>query len=280
MPVSRPVGGEGLNRYVRTGYAGVPAVRLLGDGHRLGRAIEGARPTHGHAPDLRQDQVAIVETDAAMLADLRIGEAVVATPPSEAGIARCLAGSHATEERLEGAIQSREHILQDLRVDLRVLGESAFQVGQFGLLLGVRGTPACSASPPRLALLKGGVRERAAMPQDGFQRLFLFGQWLQFVPVGLADCRPCPSATFCLLGGKAARSGNLAARTGHPACIPMPEGRVPQPRGVLAQMGRGMSLASPCGPLYNQVIPSAPRRSAGRVGLRGRAMRWSVARAG
>ncbi len=186
-----PGGCEGLNRYVRAGYAGVPAVRLLGDRHRLGRAIEGARPTHGHAPDLRQDQAAIVETGAAMLADLRIGEAVVAAPPSEAGIARRLAGSHATEERLEGAIQSQEHILQDLRVDLRVLRACRFQARQFGLLLGVRGTPAFSASPPRLALFPGGVRERAALPQDGFQRLFLFGQWLQFVSV--CSWRSCGS---------------------------------------------------------------------------------------
>ncbi len=56
-----PSGGQGLHRHIRTGEADVPAVRFPTDRDRLGRSLNRAGPAHGDAPNLGQDQEAVVQ---------------------------------------------------------------------------------------------------------------------------------------------------------------------------------------------------------------------------
>src|SRR5262249_52242856 len=112
-------GGQRPNRHTRTGEAGVPAVRLTADRHRLGCALQRTRPADGDPADLGQDQEAIVERGT--VAELLVGETGVAMHTLKAGIAWRLARLDAAEEGLECPIQAGEHVLQDLRVHVAVL---------------------------------------------------------------------------------------------------------------------------------------------------------------
>ncbi len=60
---------------------------------------------------------------------------MVAVAPLEAREARGLPFLQAAEECLIRLIKPGEHILQDLGVDGRIVGECRFQVGQLALLL-------------------------------------------------------------------------------------------------------------------------------------------------
>ena len=136
MPVSRPVRGSGCVGHLGTGEGDVPAIRLSADGDGLGRALQWARPTHRNAPDLRQDQEAVVQPRAAVLTHLGIGEAVVAVAALEARIPRRFTRRHPPEERLERLVQPMQHVLQDLGVEVPVLGTHLLDARQLCRLQG------------------------------------------------------------------------------------------------------------------------------------------------
>jgi hypothetical protein len=70
-----------------------------------------------------------------VLSDLWIAEAVVTGAALETRIAWCGAVSDTLKERLKGAVDTEYDILQNLDVDLAVLGHGLFDAGQLGLLL-------------------------------------------------------------------------------------------------------------------------------------------------
>src|SRR5258708_39832234 len=77
---------ERLRRYLRTGATDIPAIGLARDRDGFGRAFQWAGPAHREAPDLRQHQVAGIQSRAAVFPRLRIGAAVVPLTPLEAGV--------------------------------------------------------------------------------------------------------------------------------------------------------------------------------------------------
>ena len=87
--------------------ARVPAIGLPADRDRLGRAFQWARPADSNAPDLRQNEKAVIKASAAMLTQLWIGDTVVAVTSVEAGIARRLPLADALKECLKRAIYAR-----------------------------------------------------------------------------------------------------------------------------------------------------------------------------
>src|SRR5258708_3783072 len=99
------------------------------------------------------------------MAELLVGEAVVAARPLEARIAWRLTRLHATEEGLEGSIEPRQYVLQHLGVDVVVFGPHLFDRRQLGAL--ACGGDAHAAFVPGIApLLQGGVVEFPAAAQD------------------------------------------------------------------------------------------------------------------
>src|SRR5581483_7827060 len=117
-------GWQGLRGNISARDDGIPPIRFFGDRDGFGRAFQRARPAHGDASDLAQHEKAVIESRA--VAILLVGETVIAVAPLEA---RCLPSFHPAEERLIGLVQSRQDILQDLRVDVSVFRERRFQVG-------------------------------------------------------------------------------------------------------------------------------------------------------
>ena len=89
MPVSWPVAGKGCvgtsaqEKQTYRPSASREVVTVL-------VSLRVAGPAHRHTPDLRQNQEAVIQSCAAMLAHLRIGEAVVAVAAMITGIAGCL----------------------------------------------------------------------------------------------------------------------------------------------------------------------------------------------
>src|SRR5262249_47030354 len=131
--------GQDFRWHVGTRSACIPTAWFSADRDRLGRTLKRARPAHGDAPDLGEDQEAVVQPSATVLPHLRIGEAGVAADTLKAGIARRLASADAAEECLKGVVQPQEHILQDLGIDLGELRAGLLQIWQFRLLLVVGG---------------------------------------------------------------------------------------------------------------------------------------------
>jgi hypothetical protein len=76
----------------------------MADRHRLGGALKGPRPSHCDAPDLGEDQEAVVQPRTSVLSDLGIGEARVLPPALKAGIARRRTGLDPAKERLKGTL--------------------------------------------------------------------------------------------------------------------------------------------------------------------------------
>ena len=75
---------QGSYWHINTGEADIPAIGFPAERDSLGRALQGARPAHGDAPNLGQDQEAIVERRA--IAELLVGEGVIASRvPGSAG---------------------------------------------------------------------------------------------------------------------------------------------------------------------------------------------------
>ncbi len=60
-----PFGGwQWLNSNLSPGNDDIPTIRLIGDGDSLGGAFNGAAPTHTDAPNLGEDEKALVECGA------------------------------------------------------------------------------------------------------------------------------------------------------------------------------------------------------------------------
>jgi hypothetical protein len=101
---------------------------------------------HADAPDRGEDQDAVLQRGA--VAILLEGEGVIAVAPLEAREPRLRAPLDATEERLLGLLQPRQHVLQHMRVDGGVLRECGPHRLQLGFLL--------EARDGGMALLPGG----------------------------------------------------------------------------------------------------------------------------
>jgi hypothetical protein len=71
----------------------------------------------------------------------------------------------APEERLEGAVEAGEQVLQDLGMDGAVLGPHLFDIGQLGVLAS-EGDAHAALLPRFFAFLQGGVVELAAAAYD------------------------------------------------------------------------------------------------------------------
>jgi hypothetical protein len=192
-----------LGGYLRTGNAGVPPIRFPADGDGLGGAVEWQRTVQpdGNTPNLGEAEDTTIQHRAAMLAHLRIGEAVVAVPALEAGITGRLAHLDAAEERLKGLVQAVQHILQDLRVEVAVFGPHLLDARQLRRLHGeAHGDVAFL--PRQCPFFQPGVVQLAAAPQDRLQHPFLRGRWHQAVLEGFAHTLLFHTYTFCLIGGK------------------------------------------------------------------------------
>src|SRR5260221_14289747 len=88
MPVSLPVRGSGsvarwLGGHLRAGEGGVPPIRLLGDGDRLGGAFYGTVQSEGDTANLGEAEHPAVQDGAVPV--FREREGVVAVSPGEAG---------------------------------------------------------------------------------------------------------------------------------------------------------------------------------------------------
>src|SRR5215469_16050256 len=82
-------GWEGLQRHPGAGEAAVPAISFLRDGDRLDGAEQGTTPADGDPSDFGENQAAVIKRGS--IAELFVGEAVVAVASLEARIARLLA---------------------------------------------------------------------------------------------------------------------------------------------------------------------------------------------
>src|SRR5579885_2044301 len=109
---------ERARRHLGTGKTGIPAICFSGDRHRLGRALPGATrtaPAHSNVAQFREDQGAVIQ--GSTVAELLIGERMVAALPLEARVAGLLAVLDAAEERLKRPVEAGQDILQDLGMD-------------------------------------------------------------------------------------------------------------------------------------------------------------------
>ena len=121
---------EWLRRDLHTRERDVPAIGLARDRDGLRRAFQWARPPHRKTPDLRQHQETVVQPGAAVLTHLRIGEALVAVAALEARIPWLLACFHAAEERLVRLVQAVQDVLQDLGIEVPVVGTRLLEARQ------------------------------------------------------------------------------------------------------------------------------------------------------
>ena len=69
-----PRRGKGLRRHVGAGADGVPAVRLLGEGDGLGCSLQRARPAHGDAANLGEDEETVIQPRAVVVLRIVNGE--------------------------------------------------------------------------------------------------------------------------------------------------------------------------------------------------------------
>src|SRR5262249_41998156 len=149
-----------------TREADIPAVRFPAHRDGLDRARHWAGPPHRDPPDLREDQEAVIETRA--VAELFVGEAVEAIASLEAGEVCLLALLHAAVERLIRLVEARQHVLEHMTVDGRILGEGCPDVLQLGFLLKA-GDRQAAALPGGDALFESDVVELPAPQQDALQ---------------------------------------------------------------------------------------------------------------
>ena len=89
--------------------------------------------THGETPDFGEDQKAVIQRRP--IAELFVGEGVVARRALIAREARLLASHQSAKERLVGFVESRQHILQDVAMDGGVPWERSADSLQLCLLL-------------------------------------------------------------------------------------------------------------------------------------------------
>src|SRR5262249_7252717 len=122
--------------HIGTGDRNVPAISLAADGDRLGCTREGTRPPDRDAPDLGEDQTAIVKPRA--VAIFLEGEGLEAITALEAWKAGLLTPLHAAEEHLVGLVEPRQHILEHMAVDGGIVWELGADVLELGFLLVAR----------------------------------------------------------------------------------------------------------------------------------------------
>jgi hypothetical protein len=107
--------------HLGTREASVPPVSKEADGDGLWGALEWTVQPQRDTADLGEAEDSAIERCTAMLAHLRIGEAVIAIPALEAGEPRLLTRLHAAEEGGKRSIQSVQY-LQDQRAEVAVVG--------------------------------------------------------------------------------------------------------------------------------------------------------------
>ncbi len=155
-------------RHLGTGDGDIPAVRLFRDSDGLGRALDGARPLYAEAPNLGEDERAVIQPCPVTVFFVGERAVAIAIAPFEAREAGLLAALYPPEERLLGLVQPRQHVLQHMAVDrgvLRILRPDGLQLGF--LLVAREGDTA--SLPGGDALLQGRGVEGAAAPQDNLQ---------------------------------------------------------------------------------------------------------------
>jgi hypothetical protein len=170
---------------------------------------------HRDAPNLRLVEHPAVQRGTAMLtvcAHLQKGEAVIAVLALQARVAGLRTGLQTADEGGTRLIQTIEHVLHDLRVDVVVFGPHRLDGRQLCRLHDNAHRDAAPL-PRRCALLQASVVAFAAAPHDRLQRPFLLGRWQQLVCEGLAHTVALLFHTqrFCLLGKKPARIGTVVA---------------------------------------------------------------------
>jgi hypothetical protein len=124
---------ERLYGYISAREADIPAIRFPADRHRLRLAFNRSGPANDNPPDLGEDQDAVLQRGA--VATLLIGEAVVVIRARKARLARRLTTRDAPEERLEGTVELGERVLQDLGMDVAVLGRTTVLSGNCALCI-------------------------------------------------------------------------------------------------------------------------------------------------
>jgi hypothetical protein len=139
----------------------------------------------------------------------------------EARIAWRLARLRPAEEGLEGPIQSRQHVLQHLGVDIMVFGAHVLDGRQLGTLAG-SGDAHPALLPGVTAFLETSIVEFAAPTQYKRQRTFLRSSGLEFVLVRLAhrDRLLVHASLFCLIGTKSARGAGYSSPGSSPVFYP------------------------------------------------------------
>jgi hypothetical protein len=180
---------QGVGGHVRAREAAIPAVSFMGDGHRLDGALKRATPPHRNAPNLGEHEAPIVKRRP--VAELLVGETGVAALALETRISWLFSSLHPAKEGLECPVQPGQHILQDLGMNVLVLGSHVLDGGQFGTLVGA-GDAHPALLPSVAALLESSIVEFPTAPQDECHLLLLLLSWQEFVLKGFADgCRCC-----------------------------------------------------------------------------------------
>ena len=116
----------------------VPPIGFLSDRDRLGCALNGSMHLERDAANVREREDPTIQRRA--VAVRGSGEAAVAV--LEGGAPRLIASANAAEERLLGPLQTPQHVLQDLGMDLTVDWASGFEIRQFVCLVMVVGETA------------------------------------------------------------------------------------------------------------------------------------------
>src|SRR5260370_23263474 len=115
---------------------------------------------------------------------------------------------HAKKEGLKGRVQTSQHILHDLGVEVLVLGPLRFDVGQLGAVAG-HGDVHATHAPGFPTLLQARIVEFPTPAQDKPQRPFLLGSGLEFVLESLAHALLIHMSLFCLADAQPARVGAI-----------------------------------------------------------------------
>src|SRR5215469_12651242 len=180
-----PIGDwQWVHRHIDTGETPVPAIGFLGNRDGFDGAFTRAAPPDSDPSDLGEYQLVVI--DGGSSAELLVGETRGAVGALQARIPWLFAILHPAEEPLEGAVQAGQHVLQDLRVDVLVLGPHRFDAGKIGALLGTDDAHAACV-PGVAAFLQSGIVEFPAATQNKCHPLLLLGSRLELVLEGLAD---------------------------------------------------------------------------------------------
>src|SRR5262249_27270717 len=142
-----------------------------------------------------------------------------------------------------GAFNTQYHILQRLRIDLRICRHSLFDAGQFSFLLVVADGDA--AHPPRLTpLTDGGIVDLATQHQGTLQQPLLSEGRFESIRVGFTDTLLFHTILFCLIGAQPANIGTIVPLASRPTFIPVPRGSRSQPDPGYTASSTACSLAA------------------------------------